>query len=137
MKTKHSYKVIIPAVLFGMALSVPAFAQETAGQDMHQAGHEMKQAGSDTAMAAKDAYHGTTREAKDLTITTEVKTKFAKDKQVKASDIRVSTAAGIVTLQGNVPSPEMAQRAAQMAEQTNGVTSVNNQLMVVSSARAD
>jgi hyperosmotically inducible protein len=133
----NAYKIIAPAVLFGMVLSAPTFAQETAGQDMHQAGREMKQAGSDTAMAAKDAYHGTTREAKDLSITAEVKGKLASDKQVKASDIHVNTAAGVVTLNGNVPSPEMAQHAAQLAEQTNGVRSVNNQLMVISSARTD
>ena len=34
-----SLKTIVPAVLFGMALSVPSFAQDApASTDMHQAG---------------------------------------------------------------------------------------------------
>src|SRR5260370_33858124 len=138
MKINYVFKLIAPAVLFGMVLSAPAFAQDQpAGQDMRQAGQEMKQAGSDTAAAAKDVYHGTERATKDTTITAEVKTKLASDKQVSASAIHVNTKGGVVTLNGNVPSPEMAQHAAQLAEQTNGVKQVNNQLMVISSSRTD
>ena len=137
MKTKYAFRLIVPAVLFGMAVSVPSFAQESASQDMHQAGQEMKQAGSDTAMAAKDAYHGTERAAKDTTITAKVKSALARDKNVSSAGIHVSTTAGVVTLNGSVSSPEMAQQAAQLAERTNGVKSVNNQLMVNRSARTD
>jgi len=104
---------------------------------MHQAGEKIEQAGSDTAAAAKDAYHGTERAVKDTAITAEVKTALARDKQVSSPGIHVTTTAGVVTLNGNVPSPEMAQHAAQVAEQTRGVRSVNNQLMVVSSASTD
>jgi len=136
MKTKHAIRLIAPAVLFGMVLSVPAFA-ETASQDMQQAGQGMKQAGSDTATAAKDAYHGAARATEDTTITAEVKSKLASDKQVSASAIHVYTKGGVVTLNGNVPSPEMAEHAALLVQQTNGVTSVNNQLMVISSASTD
>ena len=137
MKTKCAFKLAVPAILFGLLLSAPSFAQETAGQDMQQAGNEMKQAGSDTAMAAKDAFRGTARATKDTTITAEVKTKLASDKEVKASAIHVTTQAGVVTLYGDVPSPEMAQHAAQLAEQTSGVKSVDNKLMVISSSRMD
>ncbi|MGA7870057.1 MAG: BON domain-containing protein, partial [Candidatus Binatus sp.] len=103
----------------------------------HQAGEEVEQAGSDTAAAAKDAYHGTERAVKDTTITAEVKTALARDKNVGSSGIHVTTTAGIVTLKGNVPSPQMAEHAAQLAEQTNGVKSVNNQILVVSSVSTD
>ena len=88
-------------------------------------------------MAAKDAYHGTKRAVKDTTITAEVKTALKQDKEVGSSEIHVSTTAGVVTLKGKVPSPDMAAHAAQVAEQSNGVKSVNNQLMVVSSASTD
>src|SRR5271170_4743252 len=109
-----SLKTIVPAVLFGMALSVPSFAQDApASQDMHQAGQEMKQAGSDTAAAAKDTFHGTERAVKDTAITAKVKTALAGDKNVKASKIHVDTVAGIVTLKGSVPTPEVAQQAEQ------------------------
>lgn len=137
MKTKYALKLVVPAILFGVVLSVPSFAQETARQDMRQAGSEMKQAGSDTAMAAKDAFHGTERATEDMTITAEVKGKLATDKQVKASDIHVNTKGGVVTLYGDVPSPEMAEHAEQLAQQTNGVKSVDNKLMVISSSRMD
>jgi hyperosmotically inducible periplasmic protein len=138
MKNKPSLKLAVPAILFGMVLSLPCFAQdEPASQEMHQAGQKVEQAGSDTADAAKDAYHGTERAVKDTTITAKIKTALAGDKNVRASAIHVDTVAGVVTLNGQVSSLEMAQHAAQVAEQTEGVRSVNNQLMVVSSASAD
>jgi len=138
MKIRYSFKLIVPAILFGMVLSVPCFAQDApASQSMHQAGQEVEQDGSDSAAAAKDAYHGTARAIKDTTITAEVKTALARDRNVTSSAIHVTTTAGVVTLKGNVPSPEMAKHAAQLAEQTNGVKSVNNQLMVLSSASTD
>ncbi len=140
MKIKYSFKLIVPAILFGMVLSVPSFAQDDnapASQSMHQAGDKVEQVGSDTATAAKDAYHGTERAIKDSTITAEVKAAFALDKNVSSSGIHVTTTAGVVTLKGNVSSPEMAQHAAQVAGQTSGVVRVNNQLMVVTSANTN
>jgi len=154
MDTKYSFKLIVPAVLFGMVLSVPAFAQDSmapanasanapasedanapAGQQMRAAGQEMKGAGSDTAAAAKDTYHGSERAVKDTTITAEVKEALMKDSEIKASKIHVRTSGGVVTLKGNVPSPDMAARAGQIAQQKEGVKSVDNRLMVANSTR--
>jgi hyperosmotically inducible periplasmic protein len=142
MDSKYSFKLIVPAILFGMVLSVPAFAQDSApassdpnapaSEQMKAAGQEMKSAGSDTAAAATDAYHGTKRAVKDTTITAEVKAALEKDK-LPASDIHVHTRGGVVTLKGNVPSPDMAAQAAQVAQQTDGVKSVDNKLMVANS----
>ena len=160
MDTKYSFRLIVPAVLFGMVLSVPAFAQDNmapanasapasvnapasedanapAGQQMRAAGQEMKGAGSDTAAAAKDTYHGTERAVKDTTITAEVKEALMSDSEIKASKIHVRTSGGVVTLKGNVPSPDMAARAVQIAQQKEGVKSVDNRLMVANSSRAD
>lgn len=82
MKIRHSFNLIVPTVLFGMVLSIPAFAQnEPTSQQMDQAGQKIEQAGSDTAAAAKDAYSGTERAVKDTTITAEVKTALARDKE--------------------------------------------------------
>jgi len=147
MDTKYSFRLIVPAVLFGMVLSLPAFAQDSsapatsnpnapAGQQMREAGHEMENAGSDTVAAGTDTYHATKRAIKDTTITAEVKAALEKDK-LPASEIHVHTKAGVVTLKGNVPSPDMAARAAQIAQQKDGVKSVDNQLMVANSSRAD
>ena len=160
MDTKYSFRLMVPAVLFGMVLSVPAFAQDNmapanasapasvnapasedanapAGQQMRAAGQEMKGAGSDTAAAAKDTYHGTERAVKDTTITAEVKEALMSDSEIKASKIHVRTSGGVVTLKGNVPSPDMAARAVQIAQQKEGVKSVDNRLMVANSTRAD
>jgi hyperosmotically inducible protein len=142
MKNKYSFKLIVPAILFGMVLSVPAFAQDAgapdpnapASQQMHEAGQQMENAGSETGAAAKDAFHGTERAVKDTTITAAVKSALVRDKNVKASGIHVDTIAGVVTLKGHVASPEMAEHAAKVAEQTDGVRSVNNQLMVVNTS---
>jgi hyperosmotically inducible periplasmic protein len=137
---KYSFKLMVPAILFGMVLSVPAFAEDNnapAGQQMNQAGDKVEQAGSDTAGAAKDAYHGTERVIKDTTITAEVKTALARDKNVSSSGIHVTTSAGVVTLKGNVSSPEMAKHAEQVAGQTNGVVRVRNKLTVATSANTD
>jgi hypothetical protein len=147
MDTKYSFRLIVPAVLFGMVLSLPAFAQDSsapatsnpnapAGQQMREAGHEMENAGSDTVAAGTDTYHATKRAIKDTTITAEVKAALEKDK-LPASEIHVHTKAGVVTLKGNVPSPDMAARAGQIAQQKDGVKSVDNQLMVANSSRAD
>ena|SRR5579862_2092612 len=141
MDEKYSLRLIVPAVLFGMVLSVPAFAQDApastnpnapAGQQMKAAGQEMENAGSDTVAAGTDTYHATKRAVKDTTITAEVKAALEKDK-LPAAEIHVHTRAGVVTLNGNVPSPDMAAQAAQVAQQTNGVKSVNNRLMVANS----
>jgi hyperosmotically inducible periplasmic protein len=140
MKNKCAFKSIVPVVVLGLVVAAPGFAQDDnapASQSMHHAGEMVEQAGSDTATAAKDAYHGTKRAVKDTSITAAVKTALARDKNVDSSEIHVSTTAGIVTLQGSVPSNEVATHAAQVAEQANGVRSVNNQLMVVSSASTD
>lgn len=155
MDTKYSFRLIVPAVLFGMVLSVPAFAQNSApagssynsapnspnasapaGQDMNAAGREMKDAGSDTAAAAEDAYHGTTRAVKDTTITAEVKTALKRDPQMRSARIHVMTTAGVVTLKGKVASPDASTHATQVAEQNKGVKSVDNQLMVANSAQS-
>ena len=94
MENKYSFKLIVPAILFGMVLAVPAYAQSPnapASQQMHDAGENVEQAGADTGAAAKDAYHGTVRAVKDTTITAEVKTALARDKNVSASAIHVDT----------------------------------------------
>ncbi len=155
MDSKYSFRLIVPAVLFGMVLAVPAFAQNMApasanasapasedmnapaGQQMRAAGQEMKGAGADTAAAAKDTFHGTERAVKDSTITAEVKKALMSDSEISSTKIHVKTSGGVVTLKGNVPSPDVAARAAQIAQQKEGVKSVDNRLMVANSARTD
>jgi hyperosmotically inducible protein len=138
MNTKYSFKIVVPTVLLGMVMAIPAFAQNESAHDaMHSAGANMKQAGSDTAAAAEDVYTGTKRAVKDTTITAKIKTALHDDSALKGSDIHVSTKTGVVTLQGQVSSREAAARAEDLAAHTNGVRRVNNQLMVVNASRTD
>jgi hyperosmotically inducible protein len=136
MNTKYSFKLIVPAVLFGMVLSVPSFAQDNAPASA-QYNNAPAADNPNAPAAAEDAFPGTRCAVKDTTITAEVKTALKRDKEVRASKIQVETSAGIVTLKGNVPSPDMAAYAAQLAGRTRGVRSVNNQLLVANSTAAE
>ncbi len=66
----------------------------------------------------------------DAGITTNVKSKLAADDTVKAYEINVDTANGVVTLTGTVESPAAKEQALILARQTNGVTNVVDQITV-------
>jgi len=136
MNRKYSYKLALPTALLGLAMAMPAFAQDESTHDaMHSAGANIKQAGSDTAAAAEDTYIGAKREVKDITITAKVKKALHDDPATGGSDIHVNTKTGVVTLTGQVSSRDAAARANDLAAQTEGVKRVDNQLMVSSAAR--
>ncbi len=71
--------------------------------------------------------------ASDATITAKVKSKFVADDQLKAHEINVDTKNGVVTLSGSVSDPGSKERAATVAREVEGVTSVDNKLTVRSS----
>ena len=66
----------------------------------------------------------------DPGITSAVKTKMAADDTVKASEINVDTHNHVVTLNGTVRSQAEKDRAVMIARNTNGVTSVVDDLTV-------
>ena len=68
--------------------------------------------------------------ASDATITAKVKSKFVADDQLKAHEINVDTKNGVVTLRGSVADPNAKDRATTVAREVEGVTSVNNELVV-------
>jgi len=70
------------------------------------------------------------RNVDDATITGSVKSKLAADKVSSLTRIDVDTNNGVVSLNGVVESPEQKSRAAQIAEDTKGVTRVVNNLQV-------
>jgi hyperosmotically inducible periplasmic protein len=71
-----------------------------------------------------------TERASDGWITTKVKSEFALDKLVSATDIRVNTENGVVHLSGVAKSREEANRAIEIARSVKGVTSVRNQMQI-------
>ena len=73
---------------------------------------------------------GACAETKDATVTGTVKTKLAADDQVKATEIDVKSANGVVTLTGNIDSQAAKDRALQIARETKGVVDVKDMISV-------
>ncbi|MDB5812140.1 MAG: hypothetical protein JWN94_4262 [Betaproteobacteria bacterium] len=74
---------------------------------------------------------GSDQPIKDTTITTKVKAKFAEDKTVSATKIRVKTTNGVVELTGDAKSAEESSKAAEIARGVDGVKSVSNHIKVM------
>jgi hyperosmotically inducible protein len=70
------------------------------------------------------------RAAEAGTITAKIKAKMALDDRVKAAKIDVDTAGSVVTLSGRVSSDAERARAVQLARETDGVTSVVDELTI-------
>lgn len=66
----------------------------------------------------------------DVGISTNIKAKMAADPTVQAGQIEVTTADGVVTLEGNIDSEEAKQRALQLARETKGVVKVTDMIAV-------
>ena len=133
MSSKNKILAMVPAMVLGIALALPAFAQDTSTGSDGSAGTSMQQAGADTASAAKNAYHGTVTALDDTRITTEVKTDLAAAKDLRSGQIHVTTTAGVVTLRGTVHDSAVASRAGSIARDADGVRRVRNRLKVSSS----
>jgi len=131
-KNAFGLKIVLPALVLGMAMAAPIFAQDDsnvpASQSMRRAGNSAENAASDTGQAITHAYLGTVTAISDTAITAKVKTALHENKITKGGDIHVKTVAGVVTLKGTVPSADTAATAQQVAEQTDGVKEVRNEL---------
>jgi hypothetical protein len=82
--------------------------------------------GEKVAVGANQAEHALENGA----LTGKIKAKMALDDSVKALDINVDTADGVVTLTGTVHSEAERTRAVRLARETAGVTSVTDRLTV-------
>jgi hyperosmotically inducible protein len=70
----------------------------------------------------------------DSVITTKVKARLVKDKQVRARDIEVKTVNGVVELSGTARTKREASKAASLARNVKGVKSVKNDIQVAAAA---
>ena len=66
----------------------------------------------------------------DAAITAKVKTALMAEPGLKSLEINVDTRDNVVTLAGTVGSPELKQRATQLAQSVEGVKSVSDQLVI-------
>ncbi len=66
----------------------------------------------------------------DAMITTKVKTALLADSDIKGLDVNVNTSKGVVSLNGAVSNQTQIDRAAKIAGEVEGVTSVLNNLTI-------
>lgn len=66
----------------------------------------------------------------DAVITNKLKTRYMKDKGVKAHQIDIDTWKGVVSLRGRVQSQDQINRAIEIAERQPGVREVKSHLVV-------
>jgi len=132
VNSKNKILAMVPAIVLGLGLAIPALGQETAGPNA-PASTSMHQAGEDTEGAVTNTYHGTVTALDDTRITTEVKTDLAAAKDLRSGQIHVTTTAGVVTLDGLVHHSTVVARAEAIARNASGVRGVTNDLRVSSS----
>lgn len=100
---------------------------------MNNAGKKMEQGAASAEVSAKNAGNTAMAAIDDAKITAEVNAGLAKDADLSALKINVDTVGGKVTLNGPAPTTVARDRAETIAKAVNGVTSVNNQLVVTPS----
>lgn len=94
------------------------------------AGNAMKDASKDAQAAGSQAGTSVGEKIDDMAITAKVSGSLAKDPDLSAIKINVDTKDGVVTLNGPAPTAAAKDKATAIAKEVQGVTSVNNQLMV-------
>jgi osmotically-inducible protein OsmY len=130
MSSKNKILTMVPAMVLGVGLAIPAIAQETSAGAGVSASTSMHQAGEDTESATQNAYQGAVTAVDDTTITTAVKANLATAKDIRSGQIHVTTTGGVVTLEGTVHDANVAARAVAIAKDASGVQNVTNDLQV-------
>lgn len=86
--------------------------------------------GNLVACASNGPHESTGEYVDDATISTKVRAAIIGDKDVKISEIKVTTFRGTVQLSGFVDNAAMITRAGDIAKGVNGVKSIDNDLKV-------
>ena len=137
MSSKNKILAVLPAMVLGFGLAIPAIAQETGAGSGVPASTSMHQAGENTESATRNVYNGAVTAVDDTAITTAVKTNLAAAKDMRSGQIHVTTTAGVVTLEGRVHDSDVASRAVAIAKDASGVRNVTNDLQVDPSVPKD
>src|SRR5918999_3673986 len=86
--------------------------------------------GCATDRTATERNQTVTERVEDGWITTKIKSEFAVDKLVSATNIRVNTDDGVVHLSGVAKNRDEARRAVEIARGVKGVRSVRNDMQI-------
>ena len=133
----------VSALALGLA-ACSKTEEPTVGQRMDSAVEKTEQAAADARVkadnamqsaenTAKDAANSAMTAVDDATITARVNASLAQDPDLSALKINVDTVNGKVTLNGPAPSTVARDRAESLVKAVDGVTAVNNQLVVTAS----
>ena len=113
--------------LGGDGVETPVSArQELPGVDTEKARQTGAASGEKVATGAAVAEQALNEGA----LTAKIKSKMALDDTVKALSIDVDTKGTVVTLTGSVNSEAERTKAVQLARETDGVTAVNDRLVI-------
>ena len=110
-----------------------AEARAKAESAMQNAETKVEQGAANAESSVKEAANKGMVFLSDAEITAQISASLAKDPDLSAVKINVDTAKGRVTLKGPAPSTVARERAEGIAKAVNGVSSVNNQLVVSAS----
>ena len=135
MKLK-ALSIFAGAALLGLWMTAPVVvhAQESAAhEEMQATGSNAKN--GELGQSAKHLYRGSRDEAGDAAMTTKIKTALLSDKATRTFSIHVKSNQGLITLTGQVDSPQTAARAQDITSKLSGVQSVKNELTWPTSAR--
>lgn len=95
-----------------------------------QAAASAREVGREAKAAVVSSAETVASKSRDIAITTEVKTRLARDTQLSALAIDVDTSGGQVVLRGTAPDSTSRSRATDLARGVDGVTTVSNELRV-------
>lgn len=110
-----------------------ADARAKSERALNNAENKMEQSAANAEASARDATATAKSSIDDATITAKVNATLAKDPDLSALKIDVDTVGGKVTLNGPAPTTVARDRAETLAKSVEGVTAVNNQLVVTAS----
>ena len=110
---RNSMLAAAVAVVFAAGSGASVMAQDTTGSSMQSA---------PTTSSTSQTVPG---KVDDAWITTKVKSELATAKNVKSTDISVTTVDGVVTLSGTVASAKQIKHVEHVAHQVKGVKSVD------------
>lgn len=142
MKLSNRAQVVIATTAVLLSLTACGQKEEaTVGQKIDgamtsteqaalQARQDMESTAADIKREGEQAVQSVTTAATDMAITTQVKAALAAEDQLSALKIEVDTVQGVVSLTGPAPSAEAAERATTLAKAVEGVTEVQNKLVV-------
>jgi len=113
-----------------LAAGTALFAAGCSDRSNETVGQKMDDATAKVAAATERAADKTAAVLDDATITTKVKAAVLAEPGLKTLQINVDTRDGNVTLNGTVDTPELKERAMQVAQAVEGVKTVSDQLVV-------